>query len=196
MKKKKKSGLQYFIHETACIDDNVKICSGTRIWHFSHVLKNSKIGEDCVIGQNVAIGPDVIIGNRCKIQNNVSLYKGVILEDGVFCAPSCVFTNVFNPRAFIERKDEFRPTLVKKGATIGANATIVCGSTLGRFCFVGAGTVVTRDIPDYALVYGNPGRIKGWMCACGVKLKFNAGKARCSICGKRYHKKNNIVSEG
>ena len=160
----------YFIHESAYVDAPVEIGSDTKIWHFSHVLKNSKIGANCVIGQNVMIGPDAVIGNNCKIQNNVSLYKGVKLEDGVFCGPSCVFTNVNNPRAEIERKDEFRETLVKKGATIGANATIVCGHTIGRYAFIGAGATVTSNVPDYALYAGCPAKQIGWMSEAGAKL--------------------------
>ncbi len=160
----------YFVHESAFVDDGSEIGAGTKIWYFSHVLNGSKIGRNCVIGQNVMIGPDVTIGDRCKIQNNVSLYPGVVLEDGVFCGPSCVFTNVSNPRAEIERKDEFRPTIVGRGATIGANATIVCGHRLGSYCFVAAGAVVTRDVPPHALVVGNPARQIGWVSHAGELL--------------------------
>ncbi len=159
-----------FIHESAYVDEPCSIGRGTKIWHFSHILPHTKIGERCVFGQNVSVGPDVQIGNRCKIQNNVSVYRGVTLEDGVFCGPSCVFTNVNNPRAEIERKDEFRKTLVKKGATIGANATIVCGATLGQYCFIAAGAVVTSDVPDYALMAGVPAKRIGWMSAAGARL--------------------------
>ena len=148
----------FFMHSTAVIDEGCMIGSGTKIWHFSHILSNSKIGKNCNIGQNVVIGPDVTIGKQCKIQNNVSVYKGVTLEDGVFCGPSMVFTNIYNPRAEIRKMDQMRPILVKKGTTIGANATIVCGVTLGRYSFIGAGAVVTKDIPDHALVVGNPAR--------------------------------------
>ncbi len=158
------------IHETALVDDPCDIGTGTKIWHFSHVLGHSRIGRNCVLGQNVVAGPHVVIGDNCKIQNNVSVYKGVTLEDGVFCGPSCVFTNVTNPRAEIERKSEFKPTLVKRGATIGANATIVCGHTIGAYAFIGAGAVVTRDVPDYALMVGNPARRIGWMSRAGVRL--------------------------
>jgi len=172
-----------FIHTTAEIDKNVTIGENTKIWHFSHILSGSRIGENCNIGQNVVIGPDVTIGNDCKIQNNVSVYKGVTLEDGVFCSPSMVFTNVYNPRAEIRKMDEARPTLVKKGATIGANATIVCGVTLGRYSFIGAGAVVTKDVPDHALVVGNPGKQIGWVCECGEKLD---DKLTCTACGKAY----------
>lgn len=176
-----------YIHETVYIDENVEIGEGTKIWHFSHILRNSKIGKDCVIGQNVAIGPDVLIGNRCKIQNNVSVFKGVTLEDEVFCGPSCVFTNVSNPRAFLERKHEFKQTLVKKGATIGANATILCGVTIGKYAMVGAGAVVTKDIEDYALVVGVPAEQIGWVCKCGNTLKFNnSNRATCFYCGNDY----------
>jgi UDP-2-acetamido-3-amino-2,3-dideoxy-glucuronate N-acetyltransferase len=171
------------IHESSYIDEPVSIGDGTRIWHFCHVLGHVKIGENCVIGQNVMIGPRVTIGNRCKIQNNVSIYPGVTLADGVFCGPSCVFTNVINPRAEIERKHEFLPTLVKRGATIGANATIVCGHTLGQYCFVGAGTVVVGDVADYALVVGNPGRQIGWMSKAGYRLEENL---TCPSDGTRY----------
>tara|TARA_Y100000034_G_C6835499_1_gene377504 strand:+ start:368 stop:970 length:603 start_codon:yes stop_codon:yes gene_type:complete len=160
----------FFIHKSSCIDDNVNIGKGTKIWHFSHILSGSIIGDSCVIGQNVSIGPDVKIGNRCKIQNNVSVYKCVELEDDVFCGPSMVFTNVIIPRSFIERKQEFKKTLVKKGATIGANATIVCGNTLGKYSLIGAGSVITKDVPDYALFLGIPAKHRGWVCKCGVVL--------------------------
>lgn len=177
--------LPYLAHETAVIDQPSQIGPGTKIWHFSHILKDCHIGENCNIGQNVVIGPGVSMGRGCKIQNNVSIYQGVTLEDYVFCGPSMVFTNVFNPRAHIRRMDELRPTLVKTGATIGANATIICGITIGRYAFVGAGAVVTKDISDHALVVGNPGRQIGWMCACGIKL----GDGReCSACGQRFEK--------
>lgn len=159
-----------FVHESAYVDDQVDIGDGTKIWHFVHVLKNTSIGEGCVLGQNVMAGPDVSIGNNCKIQNNVALYKGVNLADDVFCGPSCVFTNVLTPRAFVERKDEFRPTPVGKGATIGANATIVCGNALGEYCMVAAGAVVTHDVPPYALVAGVPARRIGWVSREGERL--------------------------
>ncbi|OPL12784.1 MAG: hypothetical protein AVO39_03725 [delta proteobacterium MLS_D] len=178
-------GRDYFVHETSIIDDRVTIGAGTKIWHFSHILSNSSVGDDCSIGQNVVIGPDVSIGNRCKIQNNVSVYKGVTLEEGVFCGPSMVFTNVFNPRAEIRRMDEVRPTLVRRGATIGANATIVCGVTIGRWAFIGAGAVVTDDVPDHALVVGNPAKQVGWVCECGEKL---TKKLTCKACNKIYEK--------
>jgi UDP-2-acetamido-3-amino-2,3-dideoxy-glucuronate N-acetyltransferase len=175
----------YFVHETAIIDNHADIGQGTKIWHFSHILTNCRIGDQCNIGQNVVIGPEVTIGRGCRIQNNVSVYQGVTLEDEVFCGPSMVFTNVFNPRANIRRMDELRSTLVKRGATIGANATIVCGTTIGRYAFIGAGTVVTKDVPDYALVVGNPSRQTGWMCACGTKLN---PQLQCESCGQHFQK--------
>ena len=175
----------YFVHPSAIIDDNVTIGKGTKIWHFSHILSGSKIGENCNIGQNVVIGPDVTIGNKCKIQNNVSVYRGVTLEDGVFCGPSMVFTNIYNPRAEIGKMDQVRSTLVKKGATLGANCTIVCGHTIGRYAFVGAGAVVTKDVPDHALMVGNPARQLGWMCECGERLDEDG---KCRICGCKHDK--------
>ena len=181
--KEPKSSEGYFVHESSYVDENVSIEQGTKIWHFSHILENTHIGSDCRVGQNCVIGPDVVIGNRCKIQNNVSVYKGITLEDDVFCGPSMVFTNVYNPRAAIRRMNEIKPTLVKKGATIGANATIVCGVTIGRYAFIGAGSVVKKDLKDYALVAGNPARQIGWMCECGIKL---GPDLVCDVCGKRY----------
>jgi len=175
-----------FIHPTSVIDDDVRIGVGTKVWHFSHILKGSKVGENCNIGQNVVIGPNVSIGDGCKIQNNVSVYEGVTLEDYVFCGPSVVFTNVYNPRAHIPRMKELRKTLVKKGATLGANCTIICGVTIGKYAFVGAGAVVTKDVPDYALVVGNPARQIGWMCECGNRLGEDF---ICPVCGKSYNKK-------
>lgn len=177
----------YFVHPSSFIDDNVRIGEGTKIWHFSHIMSGAKIGKRCKIGQNVFIDRDVKIGNNVKIQNNVSVYRGVTLEDNVFCGPSMVFTNVLNPRsAYPKDSSEYCKTLVKEGATIGANATIICGLTLGRSAFIGAGTVVTEDVPDYALVYGNPPKIMGWMCECGIKLEFNNNFARCKACRKTY----------
>jgi UDP-2-acetamido-3-amino-2,3-dideoxy-glucuronate N-acetyltransferase len=176
-----------FVHNTACIDDGAILGSGTKVWHFSHVLKNSTVGKDCIIGQNVCIGPDVAVGDRCKVQNNVSLFKGVILEDDVFCGPAAVFTNVYNPRSFIERKNEFRKTLVKKGATIGANATILCGITIGEYAFIGAGAVVTKDVPAHALVMGIPARQAGYVCHCGTTLNFMNGYAKCAYCGNEFN---------
>lgn len=172
-----------FIHESAYIDEPVEIGAGTKIWHFVHVLPNCVIGRNCSLGQNVMMGPDVRIGDGCKIQNNVSLYKGVELEDGVFCGPSCVFTNVMNPRAEIVRKDEFRTTLVKHGASIGANATIVCGHTLGEYCFIAAGAVVTSDVPAYALMAGVPAKRIGWMSRAGGRL---GPDLICPIDGTQY----------
>jgi UDP-2-acetamido-3-amino-2,3-dideoxy-glucuronate N-acetyltransferase len=180
------SDKSYFLHDSSFVDENVTVGEGTKIWHFSHVLTNSIVGKGCIIGQNVMIGPDVSVGNHCKIQNNVSIFKGVTLEDDVFCGPSCVFTNVYNPRAFIEKKSEFRPTLVKKGATIGANATIICGATIGQYALVGAGSVVKADVPDYAVVAGVPSKQVGWVCRCGNTLRFASDHAACSACGNEY----------
>lgn len=186
----------FYAHETAYIDDGVQIGEGTRIWHFSHVLKNSRLGRNCRIGQNVVIGPNVTIGDGVKIQNNVSVYEGVTLEDHVFCGPSMVFTNVFNPRSEIPRLDELRPTLVRHGATLGANCTIVCGVTIGRYAFVGAGAVVTKDVPDFALVVGNPARIIGWMCVCGDRIAFENedGLGSCPVCHRTYEMEHGRVS--
>src|SRR5882724_10152962 len=163
----------YFVHESSFVDEPSEIGEGTMIWHFSHVMAGSRIGRGCNIGQNVVISPQVRIGDNMKIQNNVSIYTGVELEDDVFCGPSMVFTNVINPRSHVSRKDEYQRTLVKQGASIGANATVVCGHTIGCYSFIGAGAVVTRDVPDFALVVGNPGRIAGWMCKCGIKLPLS-----------------------
>jgi UDP-2-acetamido-3-amino-2,3-dideoxy-glucuronate N-acetyltransferase len=172
------------VHETAILDENVNIGAHTKIWHFSHILAGCRIDRHCNIGQNVVIGPEVTIGRNCKIQNNVSIYKGVTLEDDVFCGPSMVFTNVYNPRSEIAKMDELRPTLVKKGATIGANATIVCGNSIGRYAFVGAGAVITKDIPDHALVVGNPARQIGWVCKCGERL---SDRLVCNACHRNYY---------
>jgi UDP-2-acetamido-3-amino-2,3-dideoxy-glucuronate N-acetyltransferase len=176
---------EYFVHPTAIIDDNVFVGRGSKIWHFTHILSGSTVGEKCNLGQNVMVGPDVIIGNNCKLQNNVSVYQGVTLEDGVFCGPSMVFTNIYNPRAEIRKMDQVRPTRVKKGATIGANATIICGVTLGSYCFIGAGAVVNKNVPDYAIVVGNPSRQIGWACKCGERLTEDLD---CLSCGKQYAK--------
>jgi len=189
-------GTHFFAHETAVIDQGCEIGEETKIWHFSHIMSNCFIGKQCSIGQNVVISPEVRIGNRVKIQNNVSVYTGVICEDDVFLGPSAVFTNVTNPRSAIIRKDEYKPTLVQKGATIGANATIVCGITIGRYAFIGAGAVVTKNIPDYALVIGNPARQTGWMSEYGHKLKFNTeGMAICPESQDSYRLENGKVSK-
>lgn len=189
----------YYAHETAVIDTPCEIGEGTRIWHFCHIMPRAKIGSNCILGQNVFVASNVIIGNNVKIQNNVSLYTGVILEDDVFCGPSMVFTNVINPRSHVSRKSEYKHTLVKRGATLGANCTIVCGTTIGKYAFVGAGAVVTRDVPDYALVVGVPARIVGWMCRCGTRLPFAvdeaAEQATCEVCGAAYIKRNGTVQE-
>lgn len=174
-----------FIHESAYVDEGATIGAGTKVWHFCHVLGGAVIGERCSLGQNVVVMNGVRIGNNVKIQNNVSVYEGVELEDDVFCGPSMVFTNVINPRSHVPRKDEYRRTLVKRGASIGANATIVCGATLGEYCFIGAGSVVLGDVPAYALVVGVPGRRIGWMCQCGERLP-DGGAVTCSACGTSY----------
>ncbi len=188
----------WFAHETAVIDEPCEIGAGTKIWHFSHVMKNCRIGEKCNIGQNVVISPGCTIGRNVKIQNNVSVYTGVEIEDDCFLGPSMVFTNVVNPRAFIERKDEYRRTRVCRGASIGANATIVCGATLGEYCFVGAGAVVTRDVPPYATVYGNPARVRGFTCWCGVQLPAGAGEGETEDvacqCGRRYRREGHRLT--
>ena len=185
----------YFAHDTAVIDQPCEIGADTRIWHFSHIMRDCRIGARCNIGQNVVVSPRCVIGNNVKIQNNVSVYTGVTIEDDVFLGPSMVFTNVINPRAYIERKREYRATLVRRGASIGANATIVCGVTLGEYCFVGAGAVVTRDVASFATVYGSPARLQGWTCWCGVPLPMSAhpeaaepGEITCRECARRYRR--------
>jgi UDP-2-acetamido-3-amino-2,3-dideoxy-glucuronate N-acetyltransferase len=182
--------LGYFVHESSYVDEPAEIGEGTRIWHFSHVCSGASIGRNCSIGQNVLVAKNVRIGNNVKIQNNVSVYEGVTLEDEVFCGPSMVFTNVTTPRSGTPRNTsaDYAPTLVRKGATIGANATIVCGSALGEYAFVGAGSVVTKDVPAYAMVYGNPARIHGYACECGIKLSFEDERARCGSCSRSYEK--------
>jgi UDP-2-acetamido-3-amino-2,3-dideoxy-glucuronate N-acetyltransferase len=186
-KSDKHKELEFFVHESSFIDENVKIGGGTKIWHFSHVLKGSEIGKNCTIGQNVVIGPDVKIGKGCKIQNNVSVNKGVTLEDEVFIGPAVVFTNIINPRAFIERKTEFKATLVKRGASIGGNATIICGTSIGEYAFVGAGSLVNSNVSDCAFVVGYPARQIGWVCRCGTPLKFDeSGFSECEYCRKKY----------
>lgn len=192
----------YFVHETAIVDEPCTIGRNTRIWHFCHVMAGAVIGENCSLGQNVFVAAGCVIGNNVKIQNNVSLYSGVTLEDDVFCGPSAVFTNVTNPRSHVPRKHEYQATLVRRGASIGANATVVCGITLGRYAFVGAGAVVTRDVPDFGLVYGNPARLRGWMCRCGVRLPLapygdGVVVAACEACGRRYgHQGFSVIELG
>jgi len=189
------SSPSFFAHPSAVIDDGASIGEGTKIWHFSHVMKGASIGEKCNIGQNVVVSPEVTIGNGVKIQNNVSVYEGVTLEDDVFCGPSMVFTNVYNPRSPIPRMKEVRPTLVRKGASLGANCTIVCGNTVGQYAFVGAGAVVKEDVPNYAMVVGNPAKIKGWMCFCGNRIDFDCGEGVCRACEKRYRMEGGIIME-
>lgn len=184
----------FFAHETAIVDDGCTIGSGTKIWHFSHIMPNCIIGERCNIGQNVVISPEVVLGNNVKIQNNVSIYTGVTCEDDVFLGPSMVFTNVINPRSAVNRRDQYSRTTVKKGASIGANATIVCGNDLGAYCFIGAGSVVTKEVPDYALIVGNPGRRIGWMSKFGHRLEFDANnEAKCPESGEKYILENGLV---
>lgn len=187
---------EYFMHESSYADEGCRIGSGTKIWHFSHIMKDCEIGKNCNIGQNVVISPQVKIGNNVKIQNNVSVYTGVVCEDDVFLGPSCVFTNVINPRSAVSRKSEYMKTHVKKGASIGANATIVCGVILGKYSFIGAGTVIVKDVPDYALVVGNPARQIGWMSEAGERLDFNeTGVAICPITQEVYRIKDNQVTK-
>lgn len=187
----------YFAHKTAVIDKGATIGAGSSVWHFSHISTGATIGKGCKLGQNVFVAPNVVIGDNVKIQNNISLYEGVILEDNVFCGPSCVFTNIFNPRCLYPRNSKkfYRKTLVKNGASLGANATILCGVTIGRNAFVGAGAVVTHDIPDYGLVYGNPARLAGWMCVCGEKLIFKNNKAKCKSCRRVFKKEKSRAKE-
>ena len=187
--------MEYFIHESSYLGENTTIGNNTKIWHFSHIMNDCVVGENCNIGQNVVISPKVKIGNGVKIQNNVSVYTGVIVEDDVFLGPSCVFTNVINPRAFIKRQDEFRQTIIKKGASIGANATIVCGYNIGKYAFVGAGSVITKDVPDYALMVGNPARVKGYVCECGNNIEFLDNESTCNICSKSYYKVDVIINQ-
>ncbi len=186
--------MSYFAHPSAIIDENVVIGEGTKIWHFSHVMSGSVMGNNCNLGQNVVVSPKVTLGNNVRVQNNVSIYEGVICEDDVFLGPSMVFTNVFNPRSAVSRKHEYMQTLVKKGASIGANATIVCGNEIGEFAFIGAGAVVTKPVPAYALVIGNPARQTGWMSEFGHKLSFDEnGKATCPESGQEYQLENRVV---
>ncbi len=185
---------QYYAHPTAIVDEGCVIGKGSKIWHFSHVMPNSEMGENCILGQNVLVSPRVKLGNNVKVQNNVSIYTGVICEDDTFLGPSMVFTNVINPRSFLERKNEFRTTLVKKGASIGANATVICGVTLGAYCLIGAGAVVTKDVPDFALVVGNPARHLGWVSRYGHRLHFDDdGVAACRETGERYQLEDDRV---
>jgi UDP-2-acetamido-3-amino-2,3-dideoxy-glucuronate N-acetyltransferase len=195
-----KNQKEYFVHQSSFVDEPCTIGRGTKIWHFCHIMQDTEIGEYCNLGQNVVISPGCVIGNNVKIQNNVSVYTGVVIEDDVFCGPSAVFTNVVNPRSHVPRKDEYKRTLVRRGASIGANATVVCGVTLGCYCFIGAGAVITRDVPDYAMVHGNPARLRGWMCYCGVKLALGISNdsietAACRSCGRHYHKDGLTVTE-
>jgi UDP-2-acetamido-3-amino-2,3-dideoxy-glucuronate N-acetyltransferase len=176
----------YFVHESSYVDEGARIGKGSKIWHFSHVMQGAVIGERCNLGQNVVVMPGTRIGDNVKIQNNVSIYEGVELENDVFCGPSCVFTNVLNPRSHVSRKNEYRRTLVRHGASIGANATIVCGVTLGEFAFIGAGAVVTSDVPAFALMVGVPARRVGWMCQCGERLPLAGQRATCAACGAAY----------
>jgi UDP-2-acetamido-3-amino-2,3-dideoxy-glucuronate N-acetyltransferase len=187
----------YFAHPSCYVDDGCQIGDDTKLWHFTHVMTGARIGRGCNIGQNVVVSPGVVIGDNVKIQNNVSVYTGVILEDDVFCGPSMVFTNVINPRSHVSRKDEYRETLVKRGASLGANATVVCGHTIGRYAFVGAGAVVTRDVPDYALAVGNPARVTGWVCACGVKLVSGSvppSRVTCKACRAEYQRVADVLA--
>lgn len=187
--------MDYFVHESSYVDEGSRIGAGTKIWHFSHVMSGCVIGANCNIGQNVVISPDVELGDNCKIQNNVSVYTGVRCEQDVFLGPSMVFTNVINPRAAVSRKDEYRPTLLKRGCSVGANATIVCGHTLGAYCLIGAGSVVTKDVPDFALMVGNPARRIGWVSRHGEKLLFDEkGVAVCPATGERYRMADNRVT--
>ncbi len=187
----------YFVHESAYVDDGCTIGAGTKIWHFSHIMAGAVIGERCNIGQNVVISPEVVLGHNVKVQNNVSIYTGVILEDDVFCGPSMVFTNVVNPRSHVVRKHEYQRTHVGRGASLGANCTVVCGHDIGRYAFIGAGAVVTKHVPDYALVIGNPGRIAGWVCECGIKLAAGATPPHattCVSCAASYETRNGILT--
>jgi len=188
--------IAYFIHPTAIVDDGCVIGSGTKVWHFSHIMKGCKLGENCNIGQNVVVSPEVIIGNNVKVQNNVSLYTGVTCDDDVFLGPSCVFTNVTNPRSAVNRRGQYAKTHVGKGATIGANATIVCGHDIGKFAFIGAGAVVTKTIPDYALVVGNPAKQIGWISEYGIRLNFDQGGiALCGESNEKYILENNQITK-
>ena len=193
MRGKKAPAADYYAHESSYIDDGAEIGAGTKIWHFSHVMPGAIIGQRCNLGQNVVVMAGSRIGNNVKVQNNVSIYEGVMLEDDVFCGPSCVFTNVVNPRSHVSRKTEYQKTLVRRGASIGANATILCGITLGQYSFIGAGAVVRSDVPDFALMVGVPARRVGWMCQCGVRLQLRDGRARCQACGATYRENEGLL---
>lgn len=186
--------MNYYVHPSSVIDDNCQIGEGTKIWHFSHIMSGAVIGNNCNLGQNVVVSPKVILGNNVRVQNNVSIYEGVICEDDVFLGPGAVLTNVINPRSAVSRKQGYQKTLIRKGATIGANATIVCGNTINEYAFIGAGAVVTKDVPAYALIIGNPGKQTGWMSENGYKLQFDKnGKAICKESGQEYVLENNVV---
>ena len=183
----------YFVHESSYVDDGAVIGKGSKIWHFCHIMPGAVIGERCNLGQNVVVMPGARLGNNVKVQNNVSIYEGVVLEDDVFCGPSCVFTNVVNPRSHVPRKSEYQRTLVRRGSSIGANATILCGVTLGEYSFIGAGAVVRSDVPPFALMVGVPARRVGWMCQCGVRLQPREGQAACAICGATYREADGLL---
>ena len=185
----------YFVHKSSYVDDGAVIGRGTKIWHFSHIMPGAIIGERCNLGQNVVVMPGTRLGNNVKVQNNVSIYEGVVLEDDVFCGPSCVFTNVVNPRSHVSRKSEYQRTLVRRGASIGANATILCGVTLGEYSFIGAGAVVRSDVPPFALMVGVPARRVGWMCQCGVRLQLRDGRGACAACGATYRESESILRQ-
>src|SRR6476661_7158151 len=184
-----------FVHASSFVDDGATIGAGSKVWHFSHVMPGAVIGERCNLGQNVVVMPGTKLGNNVKVQNNVSIYEGVELEDDVFCGPSCVFTNVVNPRSHISRKSEYRKTLVRRGTSIGANATIVCGITLGEYCFIGAGAVVRSDVPAFALMVGVPARRVGWICRCGVRLQVREGRSTCAACGATYRETDGLLRQ-
>ncbi len=184
----------FFVHETSIIEDGASIGAGSKIWHWVHVMPGAVLGERCVVGQGCYIGKEVTLGDNVHVQNNVSVYENVTIEDDVFCGPSMVFTNVINPRSHVPRKDEFLDTLIKRGASIGANATVICGNTVGRYAFIGAGAVVTKDVPDYALMMGTPARRVGWMCQCGVRLGEREEGAACQVCGDQYNLKDGVLS--
>jgi len=187
--------LDYFVHESSYVDEGARVGKGTKIWHFCHVMPGAVIGERCNLGQNVVVMPGTRLGNNVKVQNNVSIYEGVVLEDDVFCGPSCVFTNVRNPRSHVSRKHAYQTTLVKRGSSIGANATLVSGITLGEYAFIGAGAVVTSDVPPYGLMVGVPARRVGWMCQCGERLPASGARAECAQCGARYEESAGLLRQ-